>query len=334
MRNPKVWATIIALVAIAAIIKYIWPAPFRIGPSVVPEPVLHIGSYVVSNSICVSWIVALILIGLAFGATRNMQLAPSGLQNAMELVIETIMNLVRQTTGGNEKLVRWFFPFVMTFLLYIAVGNLLGLLPGFGPIGVVHQADPQHPAPLQGVVELFTLPAAFEVPGELHVPAKVEEQKEGQSAEHAGAEFFPFFRAPSADFNMTLAFALISWLMTQAYGIVNLGLPKFLSKYIVLGKLLKGQIGMGLLDFFVGILEIISEFSKIISLSFRLFGNIFAGEVLLLVMFVLFPLLPLPFYFLELMVGVIQAFVFAILTLVFMTQATNAPHGDHDEAHH
>jgi F-type H+-transporting ATPase subunit a len=329
MKNPKLWGALAVLVAIGAAIKYWWPSPFRIGPSVVAEPVFYVGGFVVSNAILVSWVVALLLILVAFTVTRNPKLVPSGLQNLMEIVVEAIYNLVHQTTGGDAKRTRWFFPFVATFLLYILVGNMLGLLPGFGPIGVVHQEDPKHPAHAEGVIELFELPASFSVPGELHVPAKTGEH----GGEHeAKAEFFPFFRAPSADFNFTLAFALISWIMTQAYGVFNLGLLKFLSKYIVLGKILKGQIGMGLLDFVVGILEAISEISKIISLSFRLFGNIFAGEVLLLVMFILFPLLPLPFYFLELMVAAIQAFVFAVLTLVFMTQATTAPHGA--EEHH
>ena len=327
MKNPKLWGTILALLAIGFAIKLFLPYD-RIGPSVVAEPVFLISSYVVSNAILVSWIVVVLLILITFGATRNMKLVPGNVQNLMEIAVEAVMNLVRQTTGGDEKKVRWFFPFVMTFLLFILVSNLLGLIPGFGPIGVVHRENPGQPAPA-GVIELGTLPAAFTVPDELHVPAKVPVEGAAVSDK---AEFLPFFRAPSADFNLTLAFALISWIMTQAYGIINLGPLKFLSKYIVLDKIRHGQIGMGILDFVVGILEAISEVSKIISLSFRLFGNIFAGEVLLLVMFVLFPILPLPFYFLELMVGAIQAFVFAILTLVFMTQATTAPHSAEEHA--
>ena len=325
MKNPRVWAVILGLLAYGILLKIFIPYD-RIGPSVAPEPVFLIGTYVVSNSILSSWIVMVLLFLAAFGATRHLSLVPGRVQNVMEIAVEAVMNLVRQTTGGNEKLVRWFFPFVMTFLLFIAVANLFEIIPGFGPIGVVHQESADQPLP-QGVVTLVNLPAAFDVPGSLQVPAKPEGTPAGPTA-----EFFPIFRPPSSDFNMTLAFALISWLFTQGYGIANLGLGKFLSKYIVLGKLLKGNIGMGLLDFLVGILEAISEVSKIISLSFRLFGNIFAGDVLLLVMFVLLPILPLPFYFLELMVGAIQAFVFAILTLVFMQQATLPPHGA--EEHH
>ncbi len=332
MRNPRLWGTILIFLLIGFAIKLLLPAD-RIGPSVVAEPVFMIGSYAVSNSILVGWFVALLLMLAAFAVGRNPQLIPSGLQNLFEIAIETISNLVRQTTGGNEKLVRWFFPFVMTFLLYILVANLLGLVPGFGPIGVVHFEN-EREVPPAGVVALFDLPKAFDVPCEAHVPSKcgTETAPATETTEPHKAEFFPFFRAPTSDFNTPLAFAIISWVMTQAYGIRSLGVRTFLSKYIVLDKLRKGNIGFGILDLLVGVLEAISEVSKLISLSFRLFGNIFAGEVLLLVMFVLFPLLPLPFYFLELMVGAIQAFVFAVLTLVFMTQATTAPHTA--EEHH
>ena len=150
MKNRKVWAVIIGLLAIGFGIQLLMPYD-RIGPSVVAEPVFHVGTYVVSNAILVSWIVMLLLFVVTFAATRNMQLVPSGIQNLMEIAIEAVMNLVKQTTGGDEKKVRWFFPFVMTFLLFIVVANLLGLVPGFGPIGVVHFED-EHQAPPKGVV--------------------------------------------------------------------------------------------------------------------------------------------------------------------------------------
>lgn len=340
MKNLRLWIIILVLLAGSFFLTQALPYDL-IRPSVVAEPIFMIGGYAVSNAIFISWVVMLLLIVLAFAATRNAQLVPSGLQNFMEIVIESVMNLVTQTVGGNEKLARWFFPFVMTFLLFILPANLLGLVPGFGPIGVVHFENEHQPAP-RGVFTLFDLPSAFHVPPEAHVPAKSAEE----TAQEEKAEFIPLFRAPSSDLNMTLAFALISWLMTQAYGVAHLGPLGYLRKYLVLGKLGQGfkalfsgnakaalgLIGFGFIDFFVGILEAISEVSKIISFSFRLFGNIFAGEVLLLVMAFLFPLLPLPFYFLETVVGAIQAFVFAVLTLVFMTQATTAPHGA--EEHH
>lgn len=122
----------------------------------------------------------------------------------------------------------------------------------------------------------------------------------------------PFFRGGSADLNMTVAIAMISVIAAQVFGVMYVGAKKHLRKYFNPNPTFT----------FVGIIEFISEFTKIISFSFRLFGNIFAGEVLLLVISALVPLVaPLPFYFLELFVGLIQAFVFALLTLVFFTIA-------------
>ncbi len=131
----------------------------------------------------------------------------------------------------------------------------------------------------------------------------------------------PLFRGATADLNTTLALAMISVVMTQVYAIRELGLFKHLSKYFSLNPVL----------LFVGLLELVSEFSKMISFSFRLFGNIFAGEVLLVVIAYLAPALaPLPFFGLELFVGLVQALVFTMLTLVFLEIATSE-HGEHAE---
>ncbi len=137
---------------------------------------------------------------------------------------------------------------------------------------------------------------------------------------HGESIFVPFVRSPSADLNLTLAIAIFSVIAAQFMGIMAIGIKKYVGKFLVSPFKKPYFIGT-----FVGILEIISEFAKIISFSFRLFGNIFAGEVLLLVMLALAPLLvPLPFLFLEIFVGFIQALVFAMLTLVFFKMATEA----------
>jgi len=130
----------------------------------------------------------------------------------------------------------------------------------------------------------------------------------------------PLFRSPAADLNFTLAFAVISVIVTNIIGMMAIGSFAHIGKYINF----KGPI-----DFFIGILELISEFAKIISLSFRLFGNVFAGEVLLTIISFLAPyIIPLPFMFLELFVGMIQAFIFAMITLVSISLHT-ATHGEH-----
>ncbi len=145
---------------------------------------------------------------------------------------------------------------------------------------------------------------------------------------HHGREVVvPFIRSSAADLNVTLAIALISVFSVQFVGISVLGARKYLSKFFISPFKKPYFIGT-----FVGLLELISEFSKIISFSFRLFGNIFAGEALLMVALFLLPyifnILPLPFLFLELFVGFIQALVFSMLTLVFLKAAT-IEHEDH-----
>lgn len=148
--------------------------------------------------------------------------------------------------------------------------------------------------------------------------------------EHEGGEILvPLFRSAYADVNMTLALAIISVVVTQIYGMKTLGFFHYAGKFFV--NPFKDPIGT-----FVGFLELISEMAKMISFSFRLFGNIFAGEVLLVVIGFLAPYIaPLPFYGLELFVGLVQALVFSILTLVFMKMAVTS-HGDashHEGAH-
>lgn len=133
-------------------------------------------------------------------------------------------------------------------------------------------------------------------------------------ASEEGKILIPFFRSPSSDLNFTLAIAVISIMATQFFGITALGLFKYGKKFL--------NFSSGI-SFFVGILELVSEITKMISFSFRLFGNIFAGEVLLMVVLFLAPLfVPLPFFFLELIVGLIQAFIFSMLTIVFIRMAT------------
>jgi len=129
-----------------------------------------------------------------------------------------------------------------------------------------------------------------------------------------GGAVVPLFRSPAADLNFTIAFALISVVMTNILGAAAVGVFPHISKFLNFKNPIK---------FFIGILEIVSEVAKVVSLSFRLFGNVFAGEVLLTIIFFLAPyFIPLPFLFLELFVGLIQAFLFAMLTLVSISLHT------------
>ncbi len=153
------------------------------------------------------------------------------------------------------------------------------------------------------------------------IPALIPGGSLGVYQVHHGEEILvPFVRSSSADLNTTLALALVAVITAQFMGIAALGFKKYSGKFLI--SPLKKPYFIGT---FVGLLEIISEFAKVVSFSFRLFGNVFAGEVLLTVMLMLVPyFLPLPFLFLEIFVGFIQALVFAMLTLVFMKMATEA----------
>lgn len=148
----------------------------------------------------------------------------------------------------------------------------------------------------------------------------VRHEQVASIAEHNGPAASPLFRPAYADVNMTMAIAMLSIFFTQFFGIQSLGFRQYAGKFFV--NPLRNPIGT-----FVGLLELVSEFAKIISFTFRLFGNIFAGEVLLVVISFLAPFIaPLPFYGLELFVGFVQALVFALLTLVFMKMAVTAHH--------
>ncbi len=137
-----------------------------------------------------------------------------------------------------------------------------------------------------------------------------------ERTDHGVKEFVPLFRSTNADLNVTLALAIISVIATQIFGIITISAVKYAKRFFNF----KNPILT-----FVGLIELISEFAKFISFSFRLFGNVFGGEVLLVVIAFLIPLVvPLPFMFLEVFVGLIQAFIFAILTLVFLKVATMA----------
>jgi len=255
----------------------------------------------VTNSMLSSVIISVLLISAA-ALVRSQLVAtdrPKGLQNVAEWIVEALYNLV-ESVAGNTKKTRQFFPLIATFFLFILLNNWFGLIPGVGTIGFIEKSE------------------SGEMTARESAPAGEELQEE--SAGEAKAIFVPYFRAGTADLNMTIALGLISIFMTQLFGVQFLGLSYF-SKYINFSSPIM---------FFVGILEIISEFAKIISFAFRLFGNIFAGEVLLTVIsYIGKVVVPMPFYGLELFVGMIQALVFAMLSLVFFNIATQGHESDH-----
>lgn len=265
------------------------------------ETLVTVGGFHITNSIATSLIVTtlLIIFGFIVRAKLTNTTKPSGIQNVAEFIVESLFSFVSTTTNDYKKSLK-FFPFIATFFLFIILNNWFGLLPGVGSIGLSKTED-------KPAVEIAT-----ETTSETLLETSANES-ETIEPEHAKKEFIPLFRAGTADLNTTIALALISILMVQIFGFTHLSIG-YLTKYFNFESPIM---------FFVGLLELVSEFSKILSFAFRLFGNIFAGEVLLAVMGVLAPVLvPIPFYGLELFVGFIQALVFSLLSLVFFNMAT------------
>lgn len=322
----KILLIALGFIVVAILQKFILPfdaEAVSASVAVKPEIMFDFAGFEITNTLIVTWVAMLILILLGVFATRKMQLVPSGLQNVMEFAIEGIANLCESVAGGERS--KKFFPIVATIFLFVVVSNLLGLIPGFGPIGTL--TLPEGDAAPKSLL-VFNAPQIF--------APQVEEF-------HSPVVLAPFFRSPSTDINTTLAIALIAMILVQVFGIQALGFISYFGKFfnfsrigkffggLFSGKAKAGDLAFGFLDVFIGLIEFISEIAKIFAFTFRLFGNIFAGEVVLLIMSFLFLALPLVFYGFEVFVGFIQGFVFAVLTLAFMTIATTG-HGG--EEHH
>ncbi|MEX1019387.1 MAG: F0F1 ATP synthase subunit A [Litorilinea sp.] len=269
-----------------------------------------------TNSLFTTILVDIIIIALALGATARMKLIPTGLQNFMEAVLEYLYNLSESVAQHHA---RQFFPWVVTIFIFVIISNWTGVLPGMGSIGIWHEYG--H-ADAGGSIANASYKLAM-VDGNL----KITDTAAALPAEEGEMVLTPLLRPPSADLNTTFALALITIVMVQVIGVRTLG-GAYWGKFFTL----RGEGMMKGVNAFVGFLELVAQFSRLLAFGFRLFGNIFAGEVILLTMaFLIAFLLPLPFFILEIFVGFIQALVFMMLALVFFTEATVA-HGDHE--HH
>ena len=247
-----------------------------------PQSAVEIGrvfGFPITNSMVVTWIVAIGLIGFAQTATRNMAQVPGGAQNLLEWLVESVYNLLESVIGPHlVKKTFWFFG---TIFLFILAANWIGLLPGVGTVGWGHST-----------AEGFVIDQ-------------------------------PLFRGANADLNLTLAMALIFFGCWIVWAFQEVG-PRGVVKELFGAK---GETTgfmkplMAVIFLAAGLLEIVSILFRPISLSFRLYGNVFAGENMLETMSRMVPglgwLLPIPFYFMELLVGLVQALVFMLLTAVF-----------------
>ena len=317
-----------------------------------------LGAWNLMNTMLTTWLAMLVLIILALFIRKSLTEVPGRFQALFEIIIEFFLNLCESIAGRDKG--RRFFPLVFTIFIFIVVANWMGILPGFGTVGRIadpeeiahhhgihHYVDPaladyasddshakhdehdddshakhdEHSDHLDSVaLHVFTGQGAFAylAPGSFSDQLTFEEyeNQDGLVGEDKRAgHLVPFLRSANTDINMTLAMAIIAMIMVHFWGFSILGFPSHIGKFI---NFKEGPIG-----FFVGILEIISELAKVVSFTFRLFGNIFAGEVLLMALAFLLPLIGIiPFLGLELFVGVIQAFIFSMLTLVFASMAS------------
>jgi F-type H+-transporting ATPase subunit a len=294
-------------------------APVQPEILVAPEKLFDIplpggGTFPFVNTLPTLIVTVLLLVVIAYFTNRSLKqsaqtdLVPRGIGNVVEAILEVLYNLTEGSAGS--KWARAIFPWFATILIYVLFANLLKLIPGFESIGVLHHVEDGHAIrPLGGNWNLFL----------------------GGEGEYVLA---PFFRGISVDLNFTVALALIAVVMIQVIGFRAQG-AGYLSKFFNTRRMFKVPF-FGAMDFLVGLLELISELSKILSFAFRLFGNMFAGIVLVAIVAGLlgrFSILPAMVMMFELFVGVIQAFVFGMLTMVFMAQATQGHGEEHAESH-
>ncbi len=297
---------------------------------VIAEPLFQLfeQDFYITNTMTSTFIaiVILLLIGLSIRKQlRRGDMVLTGIGGVFAAMLEAFYDMTKSTAG---KWTRKIFPYFATIFLLVFVVNLMELLPGIDTIGILREAEPGHHG------------YAVEKVAGMNTIAEVEE------GEHYGDEplyaFYPFLRVASTDLNFTPSLALISVVMTQAMGVMaNKG--KYFSKFWDtkgIGKAAK-QKGFGnpmdfiisIVRWFASVLEVVAEFSKILSFTFRLFGVIFAGSVLLFFIGSMVGTLGQTMVlFLELLFGPLQAFVFGMLTMVFMSMATHS-HGDDAEAH-
>jgi F-type H+-transporting ATPase subunit a len=333
-------------IAIVAVVLGLAGFVFLRGPTphitLKPETLHSFGIVNITNTMITSWIVVILIVAGVFLMTRRWELVPRGAQNVLEAILEAFYNLVTGIAG--EKNGRRFFPVVATIFFFILFANWLSLTPVFNAIGMGEEAEGGF---VMKQVDVGPIPVTYTtLSGPGHWGGETIEEDDPQAAQKAEeekekgnfvGELKPFLRGINTDLNTPLALAIISAIAVEFWGISALGFGTYGSKFFNVGGIFRGirhlnlgEVFRGIIDAFVGFLEFVSEVVRLVSFTFRLFGNMFAGEVVILMFTFLFPLLfPLLFYGLEMFVGVIQAFIFATLTLVFGMMAV--AHGAHAE---
>lgn len=277
---------------------------FNIPPDVIFTPFGD--RFPITNTLFCTWITIVVMVIILYFATRKRDLIPAGMQNFAEWGVEGIRNLVVGAVGEEKG--KRFFPLVGTFFFFALFANILDIFPGVDTIGWVNLTQVQA-AHLQPPTGIFLFGAYTSM-------------------------IVPWFRPPTSDLNVTFSMALISVIVTQIFGFVWLGAGEHISKYFRF-KVLFTHGFQGPIEFFVGLVELVTELARILSFAFRLFGNIFAGSAVLAVFAFLVPgLADVIFIPLEIFVALVQALVFALLTLVFLQLATTSEHSVEEEMEH
>lgn len=267
-------------------------------PLVTPEaPTLfNIGPVPVTNAMIYTWVIALFIFVVVRLGTKNLKVIPTGLQNVIEASVEGLENL---TKGLLEpKVARWCFPLIATYFIFILISNLMGLLPGVGSIGYGHRA-------VNSILPW--------------------------NLEHASV---PFFRPPTADANTTVAMAAIFFIMSTYWAFKYNGVFGLVKHIFGVKGGMRGWVVVPLTLIFaaVGVIEVVSILIRPVALAMRLYGNIYGGEsVLALMLHQAWGLAAVPFYVLELVVAVVQALVFTILCIAFIS--TLCSHTEEEEGH-
>ncbi|MDD5702181.1 MAG: F0F1 ATP synthase subunit A [Dehalococcoidales bacterium] len=264
-------------------------------PVLAPGVIARVGGFPITNTMITAWITILILVVVSFLAFRKPKIVPSGLQKVMEFIYGALLDFCNSVAGETNG--RRFFPFVATIFLFVITNAWLGLLPFYGDA-------------------LWVI---------------------GEEGHHV-----PLLRAANTDINVPLALAIFAWISIETFGLKANGFLPYMKKFLNFKRLGAGLVNLfkgkiktafgdiifGVIDVFVGILEGVSEIIRLVSFTFRLFGNMTAGEVLILVVAFLAPLiLGSVIYGMELFFGFLQALIFGGLTLVWMNMAIEK-HGD------
>lgn len=334
-RTPVKRWIILGLIVLGAYCAFFGPSILKpISPVVVlpPEPIgLSIFGFQITNTILATLIADILLILLAIGAYRFVKkgnLVPRGIYNAFEAIVEFLWNSVEGTAG---KWSRRIFIVPATIFLLVFVANMVKLMPGFESIGQLKQ---MHEGTGYGPVKLLSIGSLdiYTIDKGQPVDVSTSEAEESHGSESSdelctACEVMPFLRGSATDLNFTFALAVIAVVMVQVFGVMALGAPYF-EKFFQFKQLITGGV-FGLINFAVGFLEIILEFAKILSFGFRLFGNIFAGALLLSIIGALIAVGIPPFlYLFEIFFGIIQAYVFFLLSTVFISGAMVSHHAE------